>query len=390
MPISRVVHSFGCLSPPPHTHPDQTLQVLRDLVLHTRSRNISILPPSFNLSKCIQDSLHRHLPDNVHQLLSGRLFVSLTRVSDGENVLVSDFQSKDEVIDALICSSFIPFIFGFIPPSFRGVRYVDGGMTDILPFLDTKTTITVSPFYGESDICPKVKSTNFFHVDLTTLSLRCCSENVYLLYQTLFPPDLNVLGAICLQGYLDAARFLEENGIRVRPQPCLNASSGELEVLELPGEPVSLETTPGVAAWGARPQGDELLDHLRLSILHWDESILETLSPKFLIALREAVRNQDGFISKICNSFPVRVMSYMMLPCTLPMESAIAVVQRLVMWLPHVPDDIQWLQWAVSRVCSRVVVHLLPTSRSQIPARDQQPDCHKSEHEGHPWPLCSS
>ncbi|XP_045376535.2 1-acylglycerol-3-phosphate O-acyltransferase PNPLA3 isoform X2 [Camelus bactrianus] len=297
---------------------DQTLQILKDLVLHTRSRNISILPPSFNLIKCIQDSLHRHLPDNVHRLLSGRLFISLTRVSDGENVLVSDFQSKDEVIDALICSSFIPFFFGFIPPSFRGVRYVDGGMTDILPFLDTKTTITVSPFYGESGICPKVKSTNFLHVDFTTLSLRCCSENAYLLYQTLFPPDLNVLGAICLQGYLDAARFLEEN------------------------------------------------------------------------ALREAVRKQDGFISKICNSFPVRVMSYMMLPCTLPMESAIAVVQRLVMWLPHVPDDIQWLQWAASRVCSRVVAYLLPTSRSQTPARDQQPDCHKPEHDGHPWPLCSS
>ncbi|EPY74918.1 hypothetical protein CB1_001862009 [Camelus ferus] len=100
---------------------DQTLQILKDLVLHTRSRNISILPPSFNLIKCIQDSLHRHLPDNVHRLLSGRLFISLTRVSDGENVLVSDFQSKDEVIDALICSSFIPFFFGFIPPSFRGV-----------------------------------------------------------------------------------------------------------------------------------------------------------------------------------------------------------------------------------------------------------------------------
>lgn len=179
-------------------------------------------------------------------------------------------------------------------------------------------------------------------------------------------------------------------GICVRPQPCLNASLGESEVPELPGEPVSLETSPGVAAWEARPQGDELLDHLCLGILHWDESLLETLSPKFLIALREAVRKQDGFISKICNSFPVRVMSYMMLPCTLPMESAIAVVQRLVMWLPHVPDDIQWLQWAASRVCSRVVAYLLPTSRSQTPVRDQQPDCHKPEHDGHPWPLCSS
>lgn len=33
-------------------------------------------------------------------------------------------------------------------------------------------------------------------------------------------------------------------------------------------------------------------------------------------------------MNKICNSLPVKVMSYMVLPCTLPVESVIAVVQR--------------------------------------------------------------
>lgn len=69
---------------------------------------------------------------------------------------------------------------------------MDGGASDNVPFFDAKTTITVSPFYGEYDICPKVKSTNFLHVDLTKLSLRLCSENVYLLIRALFPPDLKV------------------------------------------------------------------------------------------------------------------------------------------------------------------------------------------------------
>lgn len=36
---------------------------------------------------------------------------------------------------------------------------------------------------------------------------------------------------------------------------------------------------------------------------------------------------------------------------------------RLVMWLPDMPDDIQWLQWATSRICCRVMRCLLPTSR---------------------------
>lgn len=77
---------------------------------------------------------------------------------------------------------------------------MDGGVSDNVPFFDAKTTITVSPFYGEYDICPKVTSTNFLHVDLTKLSLRLCSENVYLLMRALFPPDLKVSWGLCVLG----------------------------------------------------------------------------------------------------------------------------------------------------------------------------------------------
>uniref|UniRef100_A0A8C6C8I6 Acylglycerol transacylase n=1 Tax=Monodon monoceros TaxID=40151 RepID=A0A8C6C8I6_MONMO len=313
----------------------QTLQALVDLVRSARSRNIGVLHPTFSLNKHVRDGLQRHLPDNVHQLISGKIVISLTRVADGENVLVSDFRSKDEVVDALSCSSFVPFVSGLIPPSFRGVRYVDGAVSDIIPFFDTKTTITVSPFYGESDICPKVKSTNFLHVDFTKLSVRLCSENLYLLTRVLFPADLKVLGELCFQGYLDTVRFLEENGMYGR-------------------------SSPSMAAGEARPEEATLLDHPHLSILPWDDSTLETLSPRLTIALREAIGNQDGYISKMCNFLPIKVMSYLVLPCTLPVESAIAMVQRLVMWLPDMPSDIQWLWWTTSRICSRVMTRLLP------------------------------
>ncbi|XDA75277.1 hypothetical protein R6Z07F_005499 [Ovis aries] len=302
---------------------DQTVQILMDLVRSARSRNIGILHPAFSLSKHIRDGLRRYLPDNVHQLVSGKMVISLTRVSDGANVLVSDFHSKDEVVDALYCSSYIPLVFGLIPPSFRGVRYVDGGISNNIPFVDTKTTITVSPFYGESDICPRVKSTFFLHEGVTKLRMSFCTENLYLVFRSLFPPDGKVLGELCLQGYVDALRFLEKNGIRDGPRPCLSASPAE-------SEPGSLEPFPSVATWEAGPESVELLDHVRLSVLSWDESVLETLSPQLIMALRKAVRNQDGYINKICNFLPVKIMSYVMLPCTLPVESAIAVVQRLV------------------------------------------------------------
>ncbi|XP_067554433.1 1-acylglycerol-3-phosphate O-acyltransferase PNPLA3 isoform X2 [Pseudorca crassidens] len=269
---------------------EQTLQALVDLVRSARSRNIGVLHPTFSLNKEVRDGLQKHLPDNVHQLVSGKIVISLTRVADGENVLVSDFRSKDEVVDALSCSSFVPFFSGLIPPSFRGV----------------------------------------------------------------------VLGELCCQGYLDTVRFLEENGICDRPPPCLSASPAESEVLEAPREHGSLQSSPSMAAGEAKPEEATLLDHPHLSILPWEDSTLETLSPRLTIALREAIGNQDGYINKMCNFLPIKVMSYLVLPCTLPVESAIAVVQRLVMWLPDMPSDIQWLWWTTSRICSRVMTRLLP------------------------------
>nr|XP_025138506.1 patatin-like phospholipase domain-containing protein 3 [Bubalus bubalis]XP_025138507.1 patatin-like phospholipase domain-containing protein 3 [Bubalus bubalis] len=192
--------------------------------------------------------------------------------------------------------------------------------------------------------------------------MHFCTENLYLMFRSLLLLDVKVLGELCLQGYVDALRFLEKNGIREGPHPCLSASPAE-------SEPRSLEPLLGVATWEAGPEAVELLDHLRLSVLTWDESVLDTLSPKLSMALRKAVRNPDGYRNRICNFLPVKIMSYVMLP----VESAIAVVQRLVTWLPDVPSDIQWLWSATSHVCSQAMVRLLPVSRSQIPASGQRP-----------------
>uniref|UniRef100_G1THC3 triacylglycerol lipase n=1 Tax=Oryctolagus cuniculus TaxID=9986 RepID=G1THC3_RABIT len=191
----RGLQLHACPSVPARLSGDKTLQVLMDMAREARRRNIGVLHPSFNLGRYIRNQLQLYLPANVHRIVSGRVSISLTRVSDGENVLVSDFHSKEEVVDALLCSCFIPFYSGVIPPAFRGERYMDGGASDNVPCIDARTTITVSPFYGEHDICPKVKSTNFLHVNVTNLSLRLCLGNVYLMTRALFPPDVKT-GAV--------------------------------------------------------------------------------------------------------------------------------------------------------------------------------------------------
>ncbi|XP_058165124.1 1-acylglycerol-3-phosphate O-acyltransferase PNPLA3-like [Dasypus novemcinctus] len=289
---------------------DQMIQMFTRLLWTVRKRSLGALHPSVNLSKCVREELHKCLPANVHQLVSDKMGISLTRVSDWKNVLVSDFQSKDEVVDALVCSTFIPFYSGLIPPSFRGVRYVDGGVTDDVPFIDAKTTITISPFYGEHDICPKVKSTNLPHVTINKLSLHLCSENAYLLVRGLFP-NLKVLGEMCLQGYLDALRFLEEQGICTRPGPSLNSSSEESasEVMAPCWESRGLEPPRERAAGETRPEGAELL---------------ETLSPQLSAALREALRDGGAFRSELRSLFPLRVLSLVLLP----LVCAVALVHR--------------------------------------------------------------
>ncbi|TRY71354.1 hypothetical protein DNTS_008132 [Danionella cerebrum] len=213
-----------------------------------RKRNLGPLHPAFNIVKVLRGGLYRDLPSDAHTLASGRLCVSLTRVMDGQNVLVSDFSSKDELIQ----------------------RYVDGGISNNLPQSELKNTITISPFSGESDICPKDKSTSFHELRFTNTSIQVNLGNMYRLSKALFPPEPKVLAEMCQSGYKDALRFLQEN------------------------------------------------------------------------MFCDACREKNGVLSQVTGLLPVRVASYMLLPYTLPVESAYSAAQRLWEWIPEVAADVRW------------------------------------------------
>lgn len=70
-----------------------------------RKRFLGPLHPSFNLVKTIRGCLLRTLPADSHERANGRLGISLTRVSDGENVIISHFNSKDELIQVGLAGS---------------------------------------------------------------------------------------------------------------------------------------------------------------------------------------------------------------------------------------------------------------------------------------------
>uniref|UniRef100_A0AAY4CZM2 PNPLA domain-containing protein n=1 Tax=Denticeps clupeoides TaxID=299321 RepID=A0AAY4CZM2_9TELE len=151
------------------------------------------LKPTGHLDLFVRDFLHRELPEDAHLLASGKLCVSLTRLTDGENVIASQFDSKEELIQV------------------RGTilnRYVDGALSDNLPYCKLKNTITVSPFAGESDICPKEGPYFYQEVRYFNVSINVNRNNLCRVSRIFLPPRPE----LCQSGYRDALQFLLENG----------------------------------------------------------------------------------------------------------------------------------------------------------------------------------
>uniref|UniRef100_A0ABI7W565 PNPLA domain-containing protein n=1 Tax=Felis catus TaxID=9685 RepID=A0ABI7W565_FELCA len=323
-----------------------------------RKRFLGPLHPSFNLVKTIRGCLLKTLPADSHERASGRLGISLTRVSDGENVIISHFGSKDELIQANVCSTFIPVYCGLIPPALQGVRYVDGGISDNLPLYELKNTITVSPFSGESDICPQDSSTNIHELRFTNTSIQFNLRNLYRLSKALFPPEPTVLREMCKQGYRDGLRFLRRNGLLNRPNPLLALPPARPRAPEDEDVEEAQGATERALAEG--PLQPPLEDH-----------ILEHLPARLNEALLEACIEPKDLLTAFSNMLPVRLATAMMVPYTLPLESAVSFTIRpeapgaaSKALPPSIPPHLQAVGAGgaaprpVTAVCAAVLCHL--------------------------------
>lgn len=182
------------------------------VVNEARRHSLGPFSPSFSIQQCLLEGLSKHLPCDAHERVSGRLHISLTRVHDGKNVIVSHYNSREELLQALLCACFIPGFSGILPPKFQGTRYMDGAFSDNLPILD-ENTITVSPFCGESDICPRDQSSQLFHLNWANTSIEISRQNVNRFVRILFPPRPEFLSKFCQQGFDDALQFLHRNNL---------------------------------------------------------------------------------------------------------------------------------------------------------------------------------
>ncbi|KAJ6648563.1 1-acylglycerol-3-phosphate O-acyltransferase Pnpla3, partial [Pseudolycoriella hygida] len=194
------------------------------IVGDARSHALGPFSPTFSIQTCLLEGLQKFLPENAHEMVSGRLHVSLTRVYDGSNVIVSKFASREEVLQALLCACFIPGFSGMLPPRLQGTRYMDGAFSNNQPILD-ENTITVSPFCGESDICPRDQSAQLYHVNWANTSIEVSRQNFRRFGRILFPPNAEALSTMCQNGFNDALAYLHRNKL-INCNKCLSLQWG--------------------------------------------------------------------------------------------------------------------------------------------------------------------
>lgn len=75
---------------------------------------------------------------------------------------------------------------------FSSQLYMDGALSNNMPLFEQRNTITVAPFSGESDICPREGTFNFFEVHYGNVSIQVNTGNVHRICTSFLPTTLQV------------------------------------------------------------------------------------------------------------------------------------------------------------------------------------------------------
>ncbi|XP_013421717.1 patatin-like phospholipase domain-containing protein 2 [Lingula anatina] len=319
-----------------------------------RARALGPLHPSFHLVRLLKDGLNTILPANAYEICTNKVYISMTRVSDRANVTVSQFESNEELIEALLCSAHIPFYSGLLPPSFKGVRYVDGVLTDNLPVFD-ENTVTVSPFCGETDICPDDNSANFLHINLANTSLQCSSNNLYRISRSLFPPHPEVLSEMCRQGFDDALKYLQRNALI----SCVRHFSIKSSISQCPAGSESTSTSDYDSESDHDDHDPDTCHECKKKV---QVALLDSLPPPVVGALQAACDSvNSNLYTRLTNRKCFRLLSLVTSPLLLPVDVVYNYTFRILEWMPYIPSDMRWavkeIMWIIHWIKRKVEHH---------------------------------
>lgn len=163
---------------------------------------------AFRLGTVLRDVLVQFLPDDVHIRSNGRIRVAVTQVLwRPRGLLVDKFDSKEDLINAVCTSSFIPGYFAPRPATFfRNRLCIDGGLTLFMPPTCASQTVRVCAFPA-----------SLLGMEGIGISPDCNPDSRAgpreLFNWALEPADDNILDRLFELGYLDASVWAEENPV---------------------------------------------------------------------------------------------------------------------------------------------------------------------------------
>ncbi|KAG2314796.1 hypothetical protein Bca52824_017918 [Brassica carinata] len=163
---------------------------------------------AFRLGAVLRESMEKLLPNDIHIRSNGRVRVAITQVLwKPRGLLVDQFDSKTDLINAIFTSSFIP---GYLAPRpvtmFRNRVCVDGGLTLFMPPTAAAKTVRVCAFSASSF---KLKGIGI-SPDCNPLNRATARQ---LLKWALEPAEDEVLDKLFELGYADAATWSEMNPV---------------------------------------------------------------------------------------------------------------------------------------------------------------------------------
>lgn len=167
------------------------------------------------------------LPQDAHEACNNRLGISLSKVAwPLENLFVTQFESRRELIDATLAGCFIPLWSGSMAfPTFRGQKCLDGGYSNNTPSfkqLDQQTNqpygscisrlrrVQMCAFSSATDISPPGENIFF--------KLKCLGTVYHLTWptlvrgvRTLIPFDTKGYLQFLIDGHRDMKDYILKN-----------------------------------------------------------------------------------------------------------------------------------------------------------------------------------
>ncbi|XP_014886654.1 patatin-like phospholipase domain-containing protein 2 [Poecilia latipinna] len=321
------------------------------------------LNPSVNVFKWLESVLRKHLPSDAHHFASGRLGVAVTRLSDGKHLIVSEFQSKEDVVNALLCSCFVPGYCGFLPPAFNGVHYIDGGLSGFQPLLSgaSSHTLTVCPFSGEADICPADPPCVMDLVASGAL-LKVNMANTFRIINGLYPVTLEAAEQAFSFGYKDAIDFLQSNDValaKVGRSVSHRSSNGN-------------STSPNTSkVEEQKMKGGEQTDlktsfKEHRSMQMFSSTVQEPSEDPlhhFYLMKNVLMGNVTTFLSMF--GLPVRIFSHLLLPLVVSFYAVLQSRQGLKMLLKDIPEFVVW-NWYFIGHCGLFFLNIVICSLKKL------------------------